>query len=165
MVEKFRKKLVEVEAIQWNGNSNLKEIEEFVKEELKYELENDTAYEVGKGPPIFSLLIKTKEGIMKAIKGDWVIKEPFPTKDRKFYPCKEEIFEKTYEKLEVLEECEYCQKGKPLVIRNDDCLDVLTIVNIQENNLRLIIEGDGITEEEINYCPKCGKKIKGENDE
>ena len=49
------------------------------------------------GPPIFSLLIETKEGTMKAMMGDWIIKEPFPTGDRDFYPCKNDIFINTYE--------------------------------------------------------------------
>jgi hypothetical protein len=97
MTQKFRKKPVEIEAIQWNGNSNKREIEKFVGKELKSEIESETAYVAGKGAPIFSLLIETKEGIMKAVKGDWIIKEPFPTGDRNFYPCKPEIFEQTYE--------------------------------------------------------------------
>lgn len=94
---KFRKKPVEVEAIQFNGNSNKQEIENFVGRELKSELESETAYVAGIAPPIFSLLIETKEGVMKAFRGDWIIKEPFPTGDRDFYPCKNEIFINTYE--------------------------------------------------------------------
>ena len=61
-----------------------------------------------------------------------------------------------------MNECKYCQSGKPLIIRNDESVDILTIVSIQENNLKLTVEGDGFTEEEINYCPKCGRKLKGE---
>ena len=42
------------------------------------------------------LEIETLEGVMKAYKGDWIIKgikgEP--------YPCKPDIFEMTYEKVE-----------------------------------------------------------------
>ena len=49
------------------------------------------------GPPIFSLLIETKEGTMKAMMGDWIIKELYPTGDRDFYPCKNDIFINTYE--------------------------------------------------------------------
>ena len=94
---KFRKKPVVIEAIQWNGNSNRRDIENFVGKELAVELESETAYVAGIAPPIFSLLIETKEGIMKAFKNDWIIKEPFPTGDRDFYPCKPYIFEKTYE--------------------------------------------------------------------
>lgn len=99
MIQKFIKKPVIVEAIRYNGNSNRIAIEEFVGRELKAELESETAYVAGKGPPIFSLLIETKEGFMKAEKGDWVIKEPFPTGDRDFYPCKHDIFIKTHQPL------------------------------------------------------------------
>ena len=98
-MNKYRKKPVEIEAIQYNGNSNKQEIEQFVGKELKSELESETAYVAGKGAPIFSLLIETKEGVMKAFRGDWIIKEPFPTGDRDFYPCKPDIFKLTYEKV------------------------------------------------------------------
>lgn len=97
---KYVKNPVVVEAMQYNGNSNKQEIDKFVGKELKSELESETAYVAGKGPPIFSLLIETKEGVMKAFKGDWIIKEPFPTGDRDFYPCKPDIFEKTYSQLQ-----------------------------------------------------------------
>ena len=99
-MKKYIKKPVVIEAIQFNGNTNKSEIENFVGEELQSVLEHDSAYEVGKGLPIFSLLIKTKEGIMKACKGDFIIKEPFPTGDRDFYPCKPDIFNETYSKVE-----------------------------------------------------------------
>jgi len=94
---KYRKKPVIIDAIQWSGNSNKLEVETFVGRELKSELESETDYVAGKGALIFSLLIETKEGVMKAFKGDWIIKEPFPTGDRDFYPCKPDIFEATYE--------------------------------------------------------------------
>ena len=99
MVKKFRKKSVEVEAIQFNGNSNKQEVEKFVGKELKAELESETAYVAGAGPPYFSLLIETKEGVMKAFPRDWIIKEPFPTGDRDFYPCKPDIFKLTYDEM------------------------------------------------------------------
>ncbi len=97
MVQLFKKKPVIIEAIRFNGNSNKQEIEKFVGKELKSELESETAYVAGMGPPIFSLLIETKEGTMKVMMGDWIIKEPFPTGDRDFYPCKNDIFINTYE--------------------------------------------------------------------
>lgn len=92
---KFRKKPVVIDAIMFNG-LNRNEIESFVGRVLPMELESETAYIAGKGAPIFSLSIETKEGIMKAFSGDYVIKEPFHTGDRDFYPCKPDIFEKTY---------------------------------------------------------------------
>ena len=99
MIQKFRKKPVEIEAIQWNGNTNKQEIDSFVGRTLNAELESETAYLAGIAPPIFSLLIETKEGVMKAFKGDWIIKEPFPTGDRYFYPCKNDIFINTYDAI------------------------------------------------------------------
>ena len=97
MVQKFKKKPIEIEAIQWNGNTNKQEVDAFVGRTLKTELESETAYLAGVAPPIFSLLIETKDGVMKAFKGDWIIKEPFPTGGRDFYPCKNKIFVNTYD--------------------------------------------------------------------
>ncbi len=99
MVQKFKKKPIEIEAIRFNGNSNKQDVEKFVGTELTSVLESETAYVAGKGAPIFSLLIETKGGTMKAMKGDWIIKEPFPTGDRDYYPCKDSIFRNTYDEL------------------------------------------------------------------
>jgi hypothetical protein len=49
----------------------------------------------GDGP--FGIAIETQEGVMIASPGDWIIREPFPTDDRQFYPCKPDIFDATYE--------------------------------------------------------------------
>ena len=68
--QKFIKKPIVVEAIQFNGNSNKQQVEAFVGKELKAELESETAYVAGAGAPLFSLLIETKEGTMKAFPGD-----------------------------------------------------------------------------------------------
>lgn len=78
---KFRKKPVVIEAVQWLGN-NLDEIEKLVGEPLNYR--NDT------------LSICTLEGTMQASLGDMIIKGV----NGEFYPCKPDIFEKTYN-LEV----------------------------------------------------------------
>lgn len=88
---KYVKKSVEVDAIQYN-NLNKKDIEQFVGEELKQELFSDSAYEAGKGAPLFSLTIPTLEGEMKALPGDYIIKGV----NGEFYPCKPDIFKKTY---------------------------------------------------------------------
>lgn len=93
---KYIKKPIEVEAIRFNGNSNLKDIEEFMGREVVTELESETAYVAGMGAPVFSFLIPTKEGFMRVSKGDYVIKEPFDL-ERGFYPCKPDVFKLTYE--------------------------------------------------------------------
>ena len=51
-----------------------------------------------KGPYI---VIETLEGAMRADIGDYIIKEPFPTGDRDFYPCKPDIFLMTYDELQT----------------------------------------------------------------
>ena len=90
---KYRKKPVEVEAIQWDG-LNLTEIKEFVGDCLEYEI-HDAAWQCGVGAPIVKMEIKTLEGSMEVIVDDFVIKGV----NGEFYPCKPDIFEKTYEEV------------------------------------------------------------------
>ena len=75
---KYRKKPVVIDAVQWTG-FNLQEMREFLPHHLSGE-DN-------------SLNIKTLEGVMRADKGDWIIKGV----KGEFYPCKPDIFEQTYE--------------------------------------------------------------------
>lgn len=79
---KFRKKPVVIEAIQFIG-TNMAEIEMFV--DCGRYGEDDTHF-----------FIKTLEGEMRADLNDWIIKGV----NGEFYPCKPEIFEKTYELVE-----------------------------------------------------------------
>ena len=84
---KFRKLPIEVEAIQWDGTNETKQlIEETFKTslEMKKNWLNKTN----------DLLIKTLEGTMTAIVGDWIIQGV----NKEIYPCKNDIFEKSYEK-------------------------------------------------------------------
>lgn len=75
---KYRKKPVEIEAIQWTGN-NGSEIETFIEGNF----DNTLSYPN----------IRTLEGVMKVDIGDYVIKGV----KGEFYPCKPDIFEMTYE--------------------------------------------------------------------
>lgn len=77
---KFRKKPVVIEAVQFLGDGNLMEILEWLKD----------GNVVGGGD---DLTIRTLEGDMRADKMDWIIKGV----NSEFYPCKPDIFEKTYE--------------------------------------------------------------------
>jgi len=81
---KFRKKPVVIDAIQWT-EENWEEISEFTSVPGGREINTI------KGP----LEIKTLEGTMRANKGDWIIKGI----QGELYPCKPDIFEKTYEKV------------------------------------------------------------------
>lgn len=91
---KYRKKPVVIEAVRWDG-TNLEEIKTFVGESLKYDI-IDTSWEVGKGAPHVNMKIKTLEGDMWVSKGDFIIRGV----NGEFYPCKPNIFEKTYEVAE-----------------------------------------------------------------
>lgn len=93
MVIKAKKKPVVIECIQFNGNSNKMEIEKWMGKKLKYEVFSDSAYEAGMGAPYFSLFIPTLEGKMRADPHDYIIKGV----NGEFYPCKPDIFEKTYD--------------------------------------------------------------------
>ena len=86
---RFRKKPVEIEAIQFNGN-NTQEIEDFIGKRLR--VQNLLVY----GKDIYSIDIETLEGIMRAEPNDWIIKGV----KGEFYPCKPDIFEMFYEKIE-----------------------------------------------------------------
>jgi hypothetical protein len=88
---KYRKKPVVIEAMQLTM-SNLPDIMAFTLDlgaKRLVDLRDQT------------LTIETLEGNMKANIGDWIIKEPFGNESgRQFYPCKPDIFEQTYEKVE-----------------------------------------------------------------
>lgn len=76
----FRKKPVVIEAIQFDGK-NTADIHEFCGESAREP--------VGEN----HMEIVTLEGVMTARAGDWIIKGV----NGEFYPCKPDIFEKTYE--------------------------------------------------------------------
>ena len=88
---KYKKKPVEIEAVQFTDKN---------KDQVFHwatEIQGNVypAFEDGKP----CLRIPTLEGEMTCLLGDYLIKEPFPIDWRKLYPCKKDIFEKTYEKI------------------------------------------------------------------
>jgi len=91
---KYRKKPVVIEAVKWDG-LNLQDIIDFVGKDLKYTI-TDTAWQAGKGKPHADMLIHTLEGDHICTEGDFIIKGV----QGEFYPCKPDIFEKTYEAVE-----------------------------------------------------------------
>lgn len=80
MMMKFRKKPIVIEAVQWNGD-NFIDIDNFIT------ISHETYPKDG------IVKIPTLEGTMDAVEGDWIIKGV----NGEFYPCKPDIFEKTYE--------------------------------------------------------------------
>lgn len=81
MVRLFRKKPVVVQAIQFLG---------YNKDKVTEFLGSDTDYATGS-----KIEIATLEGVMTANIGDWVIRGL----KGEHYPCKPDIFEKTYEEI------------------------------------------------------------------
>ena len=90
-VKKYTKKPVTVEAIEWTG-SNIEDIKKFDGCDRVY-------FRLG------TLCINTLEGDMKATNGDYIIKGV----DGELYPCKPEIFKKTYEECIVVEDMVYSE--------------------------------------------------------
>ncbi len=98
---KYRKKPIVIEAVQLTRKS-LGKICEFVEKEafgrsvwvskatMEYSDNRKDGYDR------IGIIIKTLEGDHLAVEGDYIIKGV----NGEFYPCKPDIFEKTYEKME-----------------------------------------------------------------
>lgn len=85
MIMKVRKKPVEVEAVQWTGE-NLGEIVDFCGKYLFFI--NGSLHDL--------VYIKTCEGSHRLSLNDYIIKGI----KGEFYPCKPDIFEMTYERID-----------------------------------------------------------------
>lgn len=83
MIKKYRKKPIEIEALQWMGY-NIEELREFGGPFLVDEMDGNDLY------------IPTLEGTLFATVGDFIIKGV----KGEFYPCRPEIFASTYEEVE-----------------------------------------------------------------
>lgn len=86
-MRKFRKKPVEIEAIQWDGS-----------EDGAIEISSQDNFEGMldfKSGGFDGFYIKTLEGLMQVSPQDYVIKGI----KGEFYPCKPDIFELTYEEI------------------------------------------------------------------
>jgi len=85
---KYRKKPVEIEAIQYNG-MNSAEIAEFMGVMIR------TKTVPLEGFPYGKVTIETLEGTMTASENDFIIRGV----QGEYYPCKPDIFKLTYEKV------------------------------------------------------------------
>ncbi|QYB01456.1 hypothetical protein I1A62_29940 [Rhodococcus sp. USK10] len=88
--QKFRKKPVEIEAMQWDGDVRPRHpLTAWIRE-------NGGEYTWTAGDPQ-RLAIVTLEGEMVAMPDDWIIRGV----KGEFYPCKPDIFAATYEAVEA----------------------------------------------------------------
>lgn len=83
MIEKFVKKPIIIETVKWNGE-NRKEVSDFCDKVLEEDINTH------------KLSIRTLEGVIEASVGDYIIKGV----TGEFYPCKPDIFAKTYDKID-----------------------------------------------------------------
>ena len=100
-MSKFMKKPVIIDAVQFTGEWT-DEIKAFLCCPYSFDPDENV------------IRIQTLEGIMLARPGDWLIKGI----NEEFYPCKPDIFQKTYTP---------CPIG-PLEIRSNDCDDRVEII-------------------------------------
>jgi len=84
-MKKYRKRPVIIEAVQYDG-TNSNEIINWIESH---------GGEVGFSTYTQELVIRTLEGVMRASKDDYIIKGV----KGEFYPCKPDIFNKTYEEI------------------------------------------------------------------
>lgn len=93
---KYRKKPVEIEAVQYIAGSEIPAIEFLGGKPELGDCETDTAaYTMCHYDQSVRIKIKTLEGLMEVSDGDYIIKGV----KGEFYPCKPDIFEQTYERV------------------------------------------------------------------
>lgn len=97
---KYRKKPVEIEALQWTGE-NQREMFDFLTNGMmkdQYMASESEIFRIDHFAMAGGLIIKTLEGEHITSIGDYIIKGVAG----EFYPCKPDIFERTYERVPVL---------------------------------------------------------------
>jgi len=92
-VAKYRKKPVVIDAFKWTADNDQSEDPEWIVEAIK---SGDVEILGITGTNVVFMLIKTLEGKMRAERGDYIIRGI----KGEIYPCKPDIFEATYERVE-----------------------------------------------------------------
>lgn len=86
---RYRKKPVEIEAIQWTGD-NIGDIIEFCNDKANVDVQRITSTRA-----TAKIVIHTPEGDMNASIGDFIIRGI----KGEYYPCKPDIFHETYDPI------------------------------------------------------------------
>ncbi|NCC85268.1 MAG: hypothetical protein EOM03_14245 [Clostridia bacterium] len=96
---KYRKKPVEIEAFQYDGDLKNKAGEWYVPTWAQEAFERGAMFYDSLAPGLapYELFIRTLEGTMLVSVGDYVIQGI----KGELYPCKPDIFEASYEKVEA----------------------------------------------------------------
>ena len=153
-MKKYIKKQVVVEAIQWDGTlekaleiSQIEGLNSIIEYYLIKTVTSgeSTSNSVNTSEEIKSFKIKTLEGDMNVSKGDYIIKGI----KGEFYPCKEDIFKKTY-----VDFTEYVGADE-LLADLDNTLESI------ENNLKSFLPDEVHIEYLREVLPVIRGKIKG----
>lgn len=93
---RYRKKPIVIDAVQlcwrnWNAVCDL--MGDSIPIHGRFDEDDRASDSCGESPPFIALPIETLEGTMVARHGDWIIRGV----NGEYYPCKPDIFEKTYE--------------------------------------------------------------------
>lgn len=95
-MKKFRKKPVVIEAVQFFADKHsISQVYEFISGQ-KWAAGLGLWHRFSNNVIANGYKINTLEGVMTANTGDWIIKGV----NGEFYPCKPDIFEKTYEPVD-----------------------------------------------------------------
>ena len=88
---KYRKKPVVIDAFKWTGDRDQTKDPVWIVEAI----EKGEVTFIGHRAGVVSMAVKTLEGVMVANPGDYIIQGV----QGEIYPCKPDIFESTYEKV------------------------------------------------------------------
>ena len=95
MSKTYRKKPVEIEAMQLTREAFSEVINWLIDEDVDYSYRCDTLGECSGSQDGHTLYLPTLEGEMKVSEGDYIIQGV----QGEFYPCKPDIFHETYEEV------------------------------------------------------------------
>ena len=113
-----------------------------------------------------ALDIETLEGIMHASVGDYIIIGV----NGEQYPCKPDIFKKTYEEIsETFDDvvtrqsaCEYCHEDSDGSIEPIE-KNCRAFIHFGMNGWEIILSAKGWNgSAKIMYCPMCGRRLKND---
>ena len=93
---KYRKKPVVIEALQWTGENHRDMFDFLTGKTNEYMTTSGDNFYIDHSQVRGGLIIKTLEGEHIASIGDYIIKGV----NGEFYPCKPDIFKKTYEAVD-----------------------------------------------------------------
>ena len=98
MIKKYRKKPVVIRALQWDGTNNNEVLDFCDKAKLQYVIRKPKNIFSNKREKYeeIALFIQTFGGVHEAYIGDYIIEGV----NGEFYPCKLDIFKKTYEEVQ-----------------------------------------------------------------